>query len=93
MTVIVTQETEEHKPKNDDPISYHISRFAANRNRKSDNTPLPVKESIAMQRIENVDEPFTQPQLLYRRSIVSLPYPGNEQGSLEEIRNIGNGSS
>ena len=92
MTVIATHETEGRKPKNDDPISYQISRYTANRKRKSDHAPLPVKESLSTQRIENVDEPLTQPQLPYRRSIVSLPYPGNEQDLVEEIRNTGNGS-
>ena len=89
MTIIATHETEGGKPESNDPISYHISRYAANRQRKSDDSQLPVKESIATQRIENVDEPLTQPLLLYRRSIVSLPYPGNEQ---EQIRNTRNGS-
>ena len=92
MTVIAKQETEGGKPENNDPISYHISRYTANRQRKSDHSPLPVKESIATQRMENVDEPLMQPQLLYRRSIASLPYSRNEQDSLEQIRNTGNGS-
>ena len=46
ITVMVTRETEGRKPKNDDPISYHISRYAANRQRKSDHSQLPVKETI-----------------------------------------------
>ena len=91
MTVIVTHETEGRAPKNDDPISYHISRYTANRKRNSDHSPLPVKESLVTQRIENVDKPLTQPQLLYRRSIVSLLYPGNEHDSGEDICNTGNG--
>ena len=92
MNIIATHETEGGKPESNDPISYHISRYAANRQRKSDHSQLPVKESIFTQRIENIDEPLTQPKLLYRRSIVSLPYPGNEQDSLAQIRNTGNGS-
>ena len=92
MTVMVTQGADGLKSENIDPNSYQISRYTANRQRKSDHSPLPVKESIATQRIENINEPLTQPQLLYRRSIASLSYPGNEQDSLAQIRNTGNGS-
>ena len=77
MTVMVTQGAEGLKSENYDPISYQISRYTANRKRKSDHSPLPVKESLSTQRIENVDEPLMQPQLLYGRRISTLPYPGN----------------
>ena len=43
-----------------------------------------------MQSIEKVDNLLTQPHLFYGRKIVSLPYPRNEQDSLEQICNTGN---
>ena len=53
MTVIATHETEGDKPENNDPISYRISRYTANRQRKNDHRLLPVNESVTAQRAGN----------------------------------------